>query len=154
MRYRLRDASFEINLEYWNNYGGESSGGSHGQTSVSSEDDPDASSISVSLERGYYTISLGSGWSMEQVDSNGVATTVEATLLSDPTTWTYVDPQSTTWVEYQFGTGDRTVWLNGDLNIGMRVYEDPDEYYGNIGYGGAAPGFGGQSGSFGGAWFD
>lgn len=155
MQYRLRDATFEINAEYWSSYGGESGVGSPMQTIVSSEDDPEARSISVSLERGYYGVSLSPGWRMEQIDADGTASTVEATLLSSATTWTYVDPQYASWVEYQFGIGSRTVWLNGDLNIGVQVYEDPKEYYGDPGYGGVPSEGGasgvGQSGSFGGA---
>ena len=78
---------------------------------------------------------------MEKVD-DGVASEVDATLLSGATQWLYVNPHATTWVEYQFGLGERSIWFNGKVNIGVKVYEDPSEIYGAGGEGGAAPGGG------------
>ncbi len=151
-RYRLRNATFDIGPQnyYWYGSGGDGSAGT--LTSVSSESEPDADTISVSLERGYYSILLQAGWQMERVDASGT-TIVEATLLSEPETWVYVAPQSTASADYQFGIGDRTVWLNGELNIGVQVYENPGEYYGNYGgepsYGGSPSyAIGGEGGSY------
>lgn len=72
---------------------------------------------------------------MEKVEG-GEASDVEATLLSGATQWAYVSPRSSSWVDYIFGIGGREIWLNGDLSVGVRVYEDPDEYYGGGGFGG------------------
>jgi hypothetical protein len=134
--YRLRDAVFQISSEYYyyDDYPAEGGAGPSGGQSytVSSEDDPSASSISISVERGYYYVRLLPGWRMEKVES-GEASTVEATLLSSETQWTYVSPHSSSWVEYSFGIGGREIWLNGDLNVGVNVYEDPDDYYGGTG---------------------
>jgi hypothetical protein len=144
--YRLRDAVFEIRSEY--DYyddsasGGLDSGGS--SYTLSSEDDLSASSLSISVERGYYYIRLLPGWHMEKLE-NGSGTAVEANLLSPATQWVFVSPRSTSWVEYQFGIGDRALWFNGNLNIDLQVYEDPSQYYGG-GDAGAGPGFGGDSG--------
>jgi hypothetical protein len=110
---------------------------------VSSEDDPDASSINISVERGYYNVRLLPGWRMEKVE-NGTATEVEATLLSDATQWIYVNPHSSSWVRYEFGIGERSLWFNGDLTIDLQVYEDPSQYYGGYGGEGGA-GYGGAS---------
>lgn len=148
--YRLRDATFEIRSEdyYYSGGSGEGSvgggGGSSQVVTVSSESDPDASAISVSLERGYYYVRLLPGWRMEKLQG-GVATDVEATLLSSATQWTYVAAHSTSWLEYQFGLGDRSLWFNGNLNVQIHVYEDPSELHGFSGQPGQAgqPGAGG-----------
>lgn len=122
-QYRLRDARFDISGYSYYDYDAGSS------RVVSSEDDPTAASIQVSLEQGDYYIYLENGWRLESV-TNGVATPVQATLLSSPYQWVYVYPHSTSWVSYQFGIGDRAIWLNGKVNISIDVYENPDEYYG------------------------
>jgi hypothetical protein len=155
VKYRLRDAVFDINPNYWYGYGG--AGGSEGQVPVvvNSEDDPDATSIQVSLERGYYYINLRSGWRMEKIE-NGEAQTVEATLLNSGSQWIYINPHSTSSVSFQFGIGNRKIWLNGNLNIQIDVYDNPGQYYGDedggaAGYGGYG-GTGGAGGSY--PWAD
>ncbi|HKY39374.1 MAG TPA: hypothetical protein VJN18_25725 [Polyangiaceae bacterium] len=146
-RYRLRDATFTITDPYgWNGYSGEGGAGS-AQSSVSSEDAPDADTISLSLERGYYVVALQPGWRMEKSDDSGTED-VEATLLSSESQWLYVSPRSTSWAEFQFGIGGRELWLNGNVNIGVTVFEDPDEYYGDGGGAGGQP----ATGSAGAYW--
>jgi hypothetical protein len=143
--YRLRDATFEIRNQYYyySNAGGEGGGGSSPQViTVSSESDPDASSISVNIERGYYYVRLRPGWRMEKVEG-GVATDVETTLLSNDLQGVWVQEHSTTWVEYQFGIGDRALWFNGDLNVQIQVYEDPSQLYGGYGGDQGVAGYGG-----------
>jgi hypothetical protein len=152
--YRLRNATFEIyryDYYYWG-AGGMAAGAAGGEasyppagavTTVSSEDDPTADSIVVDLEQGDYYVTLLPGWNMEKIEGN-IATPIETTLLSSETTWVYVYPRSTTWVEYLFGVGGRELWLNGKLNIGIQVAEDPNAYYGGGGAGGGL--------STGGAW--
>ncbi|WP_438008610.1 hypothetical protein WME89_07830 [Sorangium sp. So ce321] len=127
--------------------GGGDSGGNTLLTISSEDEDPDASSITVDLERGSYYVSLLPGWYFEKIEG-GVATPVEATLLSSSSFYVYVSPHSTTWAQYQFGIGDRALWLNGKLNIGVNVYEDPSDYYyyGEGGAGGGGTG-GGWEGS-------
>jgi len=131
--YRLRDAVFEISPEYYyyDNAGG---AGSVDVITVSSEDDPSATSINVSVERGYHLVRLRPGWHLEKIES-GETTVVEATLLSSESQWVYVRERASTWVEYQFGLGDRSIWFNGDLNIAIGVYEDPSQLYGTAGVG-------------------
>jgi hypothetical protein len=164
--YRLRDAVFVISPDYWScspgGTGGAMSAGGAGTggggivcppvVTVSSETDPAASAISVSLERGYYVVELQPGWRMEKIEG-GMASDVEAQLLSSASQWTYVSERSTTWLEYQFGIGDRELWFNGDLNINIRVFENPSEV-GSFGgtavggsfAGGSGPVFGGSGG--------
>jgi hypothetical protein len=76
------------------------------------------------------------GWRFEKVTPDG-AEPVEATLLYGETQWVYVSRRSTSFAEFQFGLGGREIWLNGDLNIGVVLYEDPSE----IGYAGTGGGF-------------
>lgn len=137
-QYRLRNATFDItgysyySYDYGNDAGVGAGGGSSTgpqQTVVSSEDNPNASSIEVNVQRGDYYIYLRDGWNLESV-TNGVATPVQATLLSSQYQWIYVSPHSTSWVSYQFGIGDSSIWLNGKLNITIDVFENPDQYYG------------------------
>jgi hypothetical protein len=157
--YRLRDAVFQITPESWScspgTAGSGPSAGSSGSpcapsTFVSSEDDPDATSIQVTLERGYYTIQLLPGWHMEKREGI-TGTPVEAQLLTPDTQWLYVQERASTWLEYQFGIGGRELWFNGDVNINIRVYEDPSELGGYGGYGGSSMGGFGTGGSAAGA---
>ncbi|WP_437308449.1 hypothetical protein [Sorangium sp. So ce388] len=169
-RYQLRNATFQIWRDYYwydatgaggeggfsttgsaavstTTTGGGASGGNTFLTISSEDEDPDASSITVDLERGPYNVSLLPGWHFEKIEG-GTATPVEATLLSSQSFYVYVSPHSTTWAQYRFGIGDRAVWLNGKLNIGIDVYEDPDDYYGGYGgYGGAGGAGGGWEGA-------
>jgi hypothetical protein len=139
--YRLRDATFTISgYPAYPGYGGSGSGGSGGGqvVTVSSETDPDAQTISVSVEEGQYYVQLLPGWHFEKVTPEG-AVPVEATLLYGETQWVYVSRRSTSFADFQFGLGGREVWLNGDLNIGVVLYEDPSE----LGIGGSTAGAGG-----------
>jgi hypothetical protein len=155
--YHLRDATFVIH-HYTGYYyydvaaaagappasGGSGYGGGDTITTVSSETDPNAQTISVSLEEGDYYVELLPGWHFEKSGPNG-AEAVEATLLSSSTQWLWVSRQSTSFAEYQFGIGGREMWLNGQLNIGVVVYEDPKELNGYGGTGGT--GMGGYGGT-------
>jgi hypothetical protein len=124
--YRLRDATFVVQNPYYDyEYGAAGAGGTSGNPGtvvVSSETNPNASNITLSLEEGYYTVSLQPGWRMEKVGPSG-AQTVEATLLSGSNQWVYVSRQSTSWAQFSFGIGGREIWLNGKLNIAIDVQE-------------------------------
>ena len=162
VRYQLRNATFEIIPQsYYYGVGGAwststtAAAGTHvigtggfGASSstapsaivVSSDSDPEAPSIDVELEEGSYQIYLRPGWYLDRIE-DGVSNTIEAQLLSGEWQWAYVSPRLTNWVTYQFGVGPRSIWFNGELNIDMQVFEDPDDYYGPS-YGG----FGGMGG--------
>ena len=103
------------------------------------------STISVSLEEGTYYVQLVPGWHFEKQTASGYED-VEATLLYGETQWVWVSRRSTSFAEFQFGLGGREIWLNGELNIGVVLYEDPSE----LGYGGSggAGGVAGSGGSF------
>ena len=155
--YRLRDATFVVQSQNSGSAGaGGKSGGSSGGSSgapgtvvVSSETNPDASSISLSLEEGQYNVLLQPGWRMEKVSTGtSRAEPVEATLRSAASQWVWINPQSTSWVEYNFGIGGHDYWFNGKLNITISVEEMPGAG-GEGGAGGASdlpPGAGGQAG--------
>jgi hypothetical protein len=157
-QYQLRNASFQIqSYRYYDDYGtggyygtAIGRGGAYGTTApapivVSSETNPSAPSIEVDLEEGDYRVTLLPGWSLESL-VDGVATPVpEVQLISSEAQWVWVSPHSTSWVTYQFGIGDRSLWFNGKLNVDIRVYETPEDYYGPS-YGGSAGGTWGPAG--------
>jgi len=142
--YRLRNATFVVQQQYYyyedvGEAGAGGAPGTPGTITVSSETDPNAHNISLSLEEGYYYVQLRPGWSMEKISPAGTQT-VEATLLSGTTQWVYVSRQSTSWAEYSFGIGGREIWLNGKLNIGIDVQETPFGEGGAGGVGGVGVG--------------
>lgn len=155
--YRLRDATFAIHPQCYyydapaiggsGGFAGTGMGGGCGETiTLNSEDEPDAQNLTVSLQEGQYYIELLPGWHFEKQGPMG-AEPVEATLLSGETQWIWVSRQSTTFAEYQFGLGDRELWLNGQLNIGVHLYEDPSEVYGGTGGVGGSYGTAGAAGT-------
>src|SRR5512133_1457567 len=84
---------------------------------VRSETNPTDPTIEVDLEAGSYQVVMLPGWSLESV-VDGVSASVPAVqLLSGESQWVWVSRRSTSWVNYQFGIGDRSVWFNGKLNI-------------------------------------
>jgi hypothetical protein len=131
--YRLRDATFRVR-SYDAYYEGDGGSGSWTPTvtTVSSEDDPDAATIALSVPAGDQQVTLQPGWRLERVTETGTET-IEATLLSGSTRWLWVRPHATSFAEFRFGVGGREIWFNGQLNIGIDVAEDPDEYYGTAG---------------------
>ena len=146
--YRLRDATFVVQSPYsgvggWGAAGGPGGPGGPGRVVVSSETDPDATNISLSLEEGYYNVQLLDGWRMEKTSSSGTET-VETTLLSGSSQSVYVSRQYTSWAEFRFGIGAREIWLNGQLNIAIDVQETPGGT-GGAGGAGGAPGGGGRA---------
>jgi hypothetical protein len=144
LTYHLRDATFAIHRPAYDySYGtagtasmyvagSGGSGGGEEVITVSSETNPSAQNISVSLEEGNYYVELLPGWHFEKDGPMG-AETVEATLLSGQTQWVWVSRQSTSFAEFQFGLGGREVWLNGQLNIDIVLHEDPSELQGSSG---------------------
>jgi len=153
--YRLRDATFVVQpLSYYGYGGGPAmagsggTGSSPGSVTVSSETDPNAPTISLSLEEGQYYVQLLPGWHFEKDGPTG-AEPVQATLLSGETQWVWISRHSTSFAEFEFGLGDRTLWLNGELNIGVVLHEDPSEIAGTGGtYVGGSGGFTGGAGGF------
>ncbi len=146
--YRLRDATFTITGWPFGGSAGSSMGGGGGgytTVTVSSETDPDAPTISVPLEEGQYYVELLPGWHFEKITTDGVEQ-VDATLLSSNPQWVWVSRQWTSFAEFQFGLGGREIWLNGELNLGVVVYEDPSEIYGGTGGMGGAAGTAGFPG--------
>ena len=137
--YHLRHATFVITPNYYSYGEAAGAGNENSVVTVSSDDQPDAKSLTVSLEQGTYYLQLQPGWALEKDGPNGPEV-VTATLLSGSAQWVWISAQSTSWAEYQFGIGDRAIWLNGKLNIDIVVYEDPSQYYGG---GGGDTGVGG-----------
>lgn len=138
--YYLRHATFVIQNQYQYFNPGNSEAGAGGTANngaiiVSSETNLDAANISVSLEEGYYNVTLQPGWTMEQHFPNDpYPHRLMTTLLSGESQWVWVSRQSTSWAEFRFGIGGSEIWLNGKLNISISVQERP----GGGGEGGSA----------------
>lgn len=115
--------------------GGSGGGGTGGTTPgpvalvLNSEDNPDAASIKVKLEQADYSIILRNGWRMEKI-VDGNAQPVEATILNSNYQYIYVTRHQTSTVAFEFGIGDRAIWVNGEIDIRIKPYEDPDRYFG------------------------
>jgi hypothetical protein len=90
-------------------------------TTVSTETDPDASSILVDLAAGQYTLTLLDGWVLER-DVDGVWEPVEAVLTSpNPTNFEITD-QGVTGVLVEFNAaGDPVVLGEGTLDLSIAV---------------------------------
>jgi len=141
--YRLRNATFVIQDQYAEEAG---AGSGHDTIVVSSETNPDAPAISVSVPQGYYTVHLQPGWYLEKLGPSG-AQTVQATLLSSNPQSFYVYRQSSYYALFKFGIGGSEFWLNGKVNI----YIEVEEAAGAAGVAGASSGGGSSVGGSGGS---
>ncbi len=142
VEYRLRDAEFSVwgyPESCWSGDGA----CEYYEATIDGEDYLDQDSILLDLEAGDYEIYLNPGWRLEKTE-DGETEEVEAVLLNGDYQWVWVSPRSTSWVSFEFGVGDREIWLNGQVNLTIEVYEDPDDYYW-WGSGGAG-GYGGYGG--------
>lgn len=112
--YRLRQASFQVlNQDPFGGFG----------TFLSSENDPLATTLEATLQAGDYSIDLFSGWFLEKV-IDGVATPVQATLLSSPTQFISIAANEESRVSYRFETnGDVVNFAPGRLIIEIEVSE-------------------------------
>lgn len=90
---------------------------------LSTDDDPDASSLRVELAAGPYVIQLAEGWSLER-DAGGMFVPVEATLLSsNPFAFT-IRAQGVTGVVFRFRAGPDIVDVGtGTLDVSIAVEE-------------------------------
>jgi hypothetical protein len=123
--YRLRNATFQI----YGNYFFVPVEGDAGDLShtVSSDTDPDATTISTRLLPGAYTVTLDNGWFLEKVTATGAERVDQSILLSPSSQYTYVYDRQTTDVIYTFGVDGTLIDFRlGSLNIGFNV-EHPNE---------------------------
>jgi hypothetical protein len=106
--YRLRHAQFTVTSRL--------------QTvAVSSETNPDAALISLTLPAGAYAVSLAGGWRLERV-VDGLATDIEARLISANPVQAVLRSGATTLVRFRFQLGDQVVETGpGRLDIGIEV---------------------------------
>lgn len=120
--YRLRQASLQVVQQ-----------GGFGFAFLSSENDPQATTLEATLTNGTYTAELAFGWFLEKVE-NGAATPVVATLLSSPLQSFEIHANQETFVSYRFETnGEVLDFGQGRLVIDIQVDE------------GAPPGTGGDA---------
>ena len=105
--YRLRQGTFSI----------------AGPTSaeLSTETDPDASSLQAQLSAGDYLITLANGWTLEK-EVGGAFVTVDATLESENPAMFSITSETQTGVVFQFRAGDEQVELgDGTLDVDIAV---------------------------------
>ena len=121
--YRLRNAIFEI-VPFYLSFPGDAGG----TVIVSSETNPDATSIRTRLLPGYYTVRLHDpGWSLEKVTPAGDEPVAQSVLLSPATQSAYIYDRYNTAVDYRFGVDGTLIdFRHGDLDIGISI-EHPDE---------------------------
>lgn len=101
---------------------------------LSSDDDPDAVTLSMRMKPGYYTVTLNGAWSLEEASEAGWAP-ASAVLLSAQTQEFYIWDGATSYVSYELGVGgDLIAFQHGDLNIGIQVRR-PGETFGAAGTG-------------------
>ncbi len=105
--YRLRNGAFTVT--------GPTS------TTFSTETDPNAASIAVTLQSGAYQLSLADGWYLEKLQ-NGIFSLVTATLTSaNPSSFSIAD-ETTTGVVLQFSSDGEVVQMgDGTLDVSINV---------------------------------
>jgi hypothetical protein len=126
--YRLRNATFAVDSNYWWYDGG----APPPSTVLSSEDDPDADRLSVRLVPGEYRVTLGGDWYIERLADNGPERVQQVALLTDATQYAYISDQWYYDLEYRFGVdGTLLDFRHGDLNIdiGIQLPGEPSPGY-------------------------
>lgn len=109
--FRLRGAQFGV-----------TSGGFEADV-LTTEDDPDATSLSSDLPEGEYEVELRSGWYMEKL-TDGAYEPVNAELTSAASQDVAISEGITTPVSYQFKAFGQLVALGGSLEITTEVIEE------------------------------
>jgi hypothetical protein len=115
--YRLRNATFSISQDYWYYDGGVST-----TTVLSTEDDPNATQLTVRLVPGEYRVTLGGDWYIERLGAGGAERVQQVVLLQDATQYTYVNQNWTSELHYQFGVDGTLIdFRHGDLTIDIGI---------------------------------
>jgi hypothetical protein len=129
--YRLRNAIFDVsgcpdssNGMYPGGLGG--TGGSVNQlctaVSLSTEDAPDATTITQRVLPGSYTVSLRDGWRLERLAGMTWEPVQTVVLISPATQYVYVWDQSYVEVRYSFGVDGTLIdFQHGDIAITIDV---------------------------------
>lgn len=125
--YRLREATFNVS-------GTQSA-------SLSTEDDPDATTLGVDLRAGDYLVRLASGWRLERAAPGGEFSPINATLIStNPVAFT-VHRDQTTNVRFTFAAGEDVVEFGtGAVAIDIAVVDEQTGGGGNGSGGGGGAG--------------
>jgi hypothetical protein len=123
--YRLRNATFQISV-YYLFTPIDSDAGDLSQT-VSSDTNPNATSITTRLLPGSYFVTLEDGWFLEKVTGTGAERVEQSVLLSPREVYTYVYDRGNTELTYDFGVDGTLIdFRHGNLNIDFEV-EHPNE---------------------------
>ena len=122
--YRLRNAIFQLYPYY---YPYPPDDGGFGNLTLSSETDPDATSIQSRLVPGEYQVYLQDGWYLEKLTPAGAEPVAQSVLLSPAFQYVYIYHQSTTYVNYAFGVDGKLIdFRHGDINISISIERPAD----------------------------
>lgn len=110
--YRLRRADFQVFKQDFSFF-----------TFLSSENDPQATTLEATLDTGDYQIDLFTGWFLEKV-IDGVNTPVSAQLISPSTQFFNIQTNEETFVSFRFETnGEIVEFGQGRLVVQLEVEE-------------------------------
>lgn len=141
--YRLRNAFFTVQSDYYAWGGGYDGGTPQPPTVVSTEDDPDAERLSVRLVPGQYRVSLGGDWYIERLTATGPERVEQVVLLTESSQYAYVGQDWNYDLEFRFGVDGTLIdFRHGDLNIDISIElpgEGPAGYDAGYGYDAGSP---------------
>jgi hypothetical protein len=131
--YRLRNADFDIDA-YYLSVPIEEDAGELTHLVVSSDTDPDATSIRTRLLPGSYSVRLDNGdWFLEKVGPGGNQRVAEAVLLSERQQYAYISDNGFAEVTYRFGVDGKLIdFRHGDLNIDIAIEHPGDDGDGGV----------------------
>ncbi|HEY6881314.1 MAG TPA: hypothetical protein VI299_24980 [Polyangiales bacterium] len=120
--YRLRDATFTVEVDYYSYYYGYDGGVPPAPVVLSTETDPNADRLSVRLLPNQYRVTLGGNWYLERVSETGVERVQQAVLLSPAVQWAYINNDWYYDMAFRFGVDGTLIdFRHGDLNIDISI---------------------------------
>lgn len=147
-QYRLRNAEFYVYGGYYYPYSDYpyddypyptkpgyypypgSDGGAGFSTLVSTETDPDAASINLTLVPGQYYVQLQGEWYVERLTENGAERVERVVLLTDPYQYTYIYNGGYSYLPFRFGVdGELIDFRHGELAIAAEFELPEDSQY-------------------------
>lgn len=138
--YRLRNATFTVDPAYY--YYGNDGGAPPASTVLSTETDPDATSLSVRLVPGQYAVTLGGSWYIERLTASGPEHVAQVVLLNEQTQYTYISQDWNYSLAFRFGVDGTLIdFRHGDLTIDIAI-ELPGDHTsdgGDFGYDASRP---------------
>lgn len=130
--YRLRNATFTVDPAYY--YYTNDGGAPPPSTVLSTETDPDATSLSVRLVPGQYAVTLGGSWYIERLTPSGPEHVAQVVMLNEQTQYTYISQDWNYNLAFRFGVDGTLIdFRHGDLTIDIAI-ELPGDHASDGGY--------------------